>query len=119
MVRVEDDRRGVKRADEGAAACFVAASHTPPALAHGQAFKAAGAAKVFGLERARHNRTMASLPQPASREEWPHSLKPQDPVDEFGAQSNVSEILSGKRELNKDHIKRLSERHHASPEMFF
>jgi len=31
----------------------------------------------------------------------------------------VSEVLSGKRELNKDYIKRLSERFHVSPEIFF
>jgi len=31
----------------------------------------------------------------------------------------VSEVLSGKRELNKDHIKRLSRRFYVSPELFF
>ncbi len=37
----------------------------------------------------------------------------------FGTPSIVSEVLSGKRELNKDHIRRLSRRFHVSPELFF
>jgi HTH-type transcriptional regulator/antitoxin HigA len=40
-------------------------------------------------------------------------------VDVFGTPSIVSEVMSGKRELNKDQIKRLSERFHVSPELFF
>jgi HTH-type transcriptional regulator/antitoxin HigA len=48
-----------------------------------------------------------------------HGLKQKDLVDVFGTPSIVSEVLSGKRELNKDHIKRLSERFHVSPEIFF
>ena len=48
-----------------------------------------------------------------------HSLKQKDLVDVFGTPSIVSEILSGKRELNKEHIRRLSERFHVSPELFF
>lgn len=48
-----------------------------------------------------------------------HGLKQKDLVDVFGTASIVSEVLSGKRELNKDHIKRLSERFHVSPELFF
>jgi antitoxin component HigA of HigAB toxin-antitoxin module len=40
-------------------------------------------------------------------------------VDVFGTPSIVSEVLSGKRELNKDYIKGLSERFHVSPELFF
>jgi HTH-type transcriptional regulator / antitoxin HigA len=48
-----------------------------------------------------------------------HQLKQKDLVDEFGTASVVSEILSGKRELNKDQIKRLSRRFHVSPELFF
>jgi HTH-type transcriptional regulator/antitoxin HigA len=46
-------------------------------------------------------------------------LKQKDLVDVFGTPSIVSEVLSGKRDLNKDHIKRLSERFHVSPELFF
>jgi HTH-type transcriptional regulator/antitoxin HigA len=37
----------------------------------------------------------------------------------FGTPSIVSEVLNGKRKLNKDHIKRLSRRFHISPELFF
>jgi len=48
-----------------------------------------------------------------------HGLKQKDLVDVFGTPSIVSEVLSGKRELNKDHIKRLSRRFHVSPEVFF
>ncbi len=48
-----------------------------------------------------------------------HGLKQKDLVDVFGTPSIVSEVLSGKRELNKDHIKRLSMRFHVSPELFF
>jgi HTH-type transcriptional regulator / antitoxin HigA len=45
-------------------------------------------------------------------------LKQKDLVDVFGTPSIVSEVLSGKRDLNKDHIKRLSERFRVSPEVF-
>ena len=48
-----------------------------------------------------------------------HGLKQRHLVDVFGTPSIVSEVLSGKRDLNKDHIKRLSERFHVSPELFF
>ena len=48
-----------------------------------------------------------------------HGLKQKDLVDVFGTASIVSEVLSGKRELNKDHIRRLSERFGVSPELFF
>ena len=48
-----------------------------------------------------------------------HELKQKDLVKVFGTASIVSEVLSGKRELNKEHIKRLSRRFHVSPELFF
>jgi HTH-type transcriptional regulator / antitoxin HigA len=48
-----------------------------------------------------------------------HGLKQKDLVDVFGTPSVVSEILNGRRDLNKDHIKRLAERFHVSPELFF
>lgn len=48
-----------------------------------------------------------------------HGLKQKDLVDVFGAPSIVSEVLSGKRELNKDHIRCLSARFRVSPELFF
>ena len=40
-------------------------------------------------------------------------------ADVFGTPSIVSEVLSGKREPNKDHIKGLSRRFDVSPELFF
>lgn len=48
-----------------------------------------------------------------------HGLLQKALADVFGTPSIVSEVLSGKRELNKDHIKRLSRRFHVSPELFF
>ena len=48
-----------------------------------------------------------------------YGLLQKDLADVFGTPSIVSEVLSGKRELNKDHIKRLSRRFHVSPELFF
>lgn len=48
-----------------------------------------------------------------------HDLKQKDLVDVFATPSIVSEVLSGKRELNKDHIQRLSQRFRVSPEIFF
>ncbi|MBI1983035.1 MAG: transcriptional regulator [Acidobacteria bacterium] len=48
-----------------------------------------------------------------------HGLKQKDLLDVFATPSIVSEVLSGKRDLNKDHIKRLSERFRVSPELFF
>lgn len=47
-----------------------------------------------------------------------HGLKQKDLVDVFGAPSIVPEVLNGKRESHKDHIKRLSMRFHVSPELF-
>jgi HTH-type transcriptional regulator/antitoxin HigA len=48
-----------------------------------------------------------------------NNLKQKDLVDVFGTESIVPEVLNGKRELNKDHIKRLSERFAVSPPLFF
>jgi HTH-type transcriptional regulator/antitoxin HigA len=48
-----------------------------------------------------------------------HGLKQKDLTPVFGTPSIVSEVLSGKRELSKQHIKRLSVRFHVSPELFF
>src|SRR5258708_16965562 len=48
-----------------------------------------------------------------------HGLLQKDLADVFGTPSIVSEVLSGKRELNKEHIKRLSRRFHFSPQLFF
>jgi len=48
-----------------------------------------------------------------------NSLRQKDLVDVFGTESIVSEVLNGKRELNKDHIKKLIARFNVSPELFF
>jgi HTH-type transcriptional regulator/antitoxin HigA len=48
-----------------------------------------------------------------------HGLKQKDLVDVFGTASIVSEVMRGRRELNKEHIRRLSERFGVSPELFF
>jgi HTH-type transcriptional regulator/antitoxin HigA len=48
-----------------------------------------------------------------------HGLKQKDLVDVFGTPSIVSEVLNSKRELSKEHIRRLSARFHVSPELFF
>ncbi len=47
-----------------------------------------------------------------------HGLAQKDLVPEFGTPSVVSEVLSGKRDLSKEHIRRLSRRFHVSPELF-
>jgi len=46
-------------------------------------------------------------------------LKQKDMVDVFGTASVISEVMHGKRELNKKQIRRLSERFQVSPELFF
>ena len=46
-------------------------------------------------------------------------LKQKDLVDIFGTRSVVSEVMSGKREFTKEQIRRLGQRFHVSPEVFF
>ena len=48
-----------------------------------------------------------------------HNLLQKDLADIFGTPSIVSEVMNGKRELNKEHIRRLAARFHVSPELFF
>jgi HTH-type transcriptional regulator / antitoxin HigA len=48
-----------------------------------------------------------------------NGLKQKDLAPIFGAESIVSEILRGKRELNKTHIEKLSKRFGVSPAAFF
>ena len=48
-----------------------------------------------------------------------NGLKQKDLVDIFGAESTISAVLNGKREMTREHIKRLSRRFHVSPEVFF
>src|SRR5579859_3023886 len=48
-----------------------------------------------------------------------NDLRQKDLAKEFGTESIVSEVLNGKRELNKDHIEKLSKRFDVSPAVFF
>ena len=48
-----------------------------------------------------------------------NNLRQKDLAPMLGSESVVSEVLSGKRELNKRHIERLSRRFKVSPELFF
>jgi HTH-type transcriptional regulator / antitoxin HigA len=48
-----------------------------------------------------------------------HRLRQKDLVDVFGTESIVSDVLNGKRDLTKEHIRRLSQRFHVSPSVFF
>jgi HTH-type transcriptional regulator/antitoxin HigA len=48
-----------------------------------------------------------------------NNLKQKDLAPFLGSESVVSEVLRGKRELNKYHIERLSRRFRVSPAVFF
>ena len=48
-----------------------------------------------------------------------HGLRQKDLVDIFGTASIVSDVLNGKRDLTKEHIRRLSQRFNVSPAVFF
>jgi HTH-type transcriptional regulator/antitoxin HigA len=48
-----------------------------------------------------------------------NGLSQRDISEEVGGESTVSLILSGKRQLNRDHIARLSDRFNVSPAVFF
>ncbi len=48
-----------------------------------------------------------------------NGLKQKDLLDIFGTPSIASEVLSEKRSLTVDHIRKLSRRFHVSPEVFF
>jgi HTH-type transcriptional regulator / antitoxin HigA len=48
-----------------------------------------------------------------------NGLKQKDLTDVFGAESTVSAVLNGKREMTREHIKRLSRYFRVSPEVFF
>jgi len=47
-----------------------------------------------------------------------NDLKQKDLLDVFGTPSIVSEVLSGKRQLTTEHIRKLSRRFHVSAEVF-
>jgi HTH-type transcriptional regulator/antitoxin HigA len=48
-----------------------------------------------------------------------NGLTQRDIAPELGSESTVSLVLSGKRQLNRDHIARLSRRFNVSPSVFF
>ena len=48
-----------------------------------------------------------------------NNLRQKDLVSIFGTESIVSEVLHGKRDLNKSHIQKLSKRFLLSPAVFF
>ena len=48
-----------------------------------------------------------------------NGLRQKDLVPIFGTESIVSEVLHKKRDLNKNHIEKLSKRFHVSPAVFF
>ena len=48
-----------------------------------------------------------------------NGLRQVDLTDVFGAESTVSAVLNGKRDLAKSHIEKLSRRFSVSPELFF
>ena len=48
-----------------------------------------------------------------------NNLRQKDLAPMLGSESVVSEVLSGKRELNKHHIEKLSRRFGVSPAVFF
>jgi HTH-type transcriptional regulator / antitoxin HigA len=48
-----------------------------------------------------------------------NELRQKDLVPIFGSESVISEVLHKKRQLNKSHIARLSERFRVSPAVFF
>ena len=48
-----------------------------------------------------------------------NNLKQKDLVNIFGTPSIISEVLSSKRKLTTEHIRKLSRRFHVSPELFF
>jgi|SRR5580700_2413137 len=48
-----------------------------------------------------------------------NDLQQKDLLDIFSTPSIISEVLSGKRKLTTEHIRKLSRRFHVSPELFF
>jgi HTH-type transcriptional regulator/antitoxin HigA len=48
-----------------------------------------------------------------------NDLKRKDLADIFGTPSIISEVMHGKRSLTIGHIRKLSERFHVSPDLFF
>jgi HTH-type transcriptional regulator/antitoxin HigA len=68
--------------------------------------------KTYALKRARPVEILRELMDA-------NELKQKDMVEIFGTPSIVSEVLREKRGLTIAHIRRLSQRFHVSPEVFF
>jgi HTH-type transcriptional regulator/antitoxin HigA len=67
-----------------------------------------------------HHRIASASPVEVLRELMEaNDLQQEDLTREFGTESIVSEVLSGKRKLNKDDIEKLRQRFHISPVVFF
>ena len=68
----------------------------------------------------KHYRIRAASPREVLQELIAaNNLKQKDLAPIFGSEGVVSEVLSGKRDLNKHHIEKLSERFNVSPAVFF
>ncbi|MGO9274972.1 MAG: helix-turn-helix domain-containing protein [Terriglobia bacterium] len=65
----------------------------------------------YALRRASPRETLLELMRA-------NNLKQKDLVDVFRTPSIVSEVITGKRRLTLEHVRRLSERFHVSPELF-
>lgn len=48
-----------------------------------------------------------------------NGLKQKDLSEIFGAESTVSAVINGKRDMTREHIKKLSDRFNVSPAVFF
>ena len=67
----------------------------------------------------KHNALEAATPVDVLNELMQaNDLKQKDLLDVFGTPSIISEVLRGKRNLTTEHIRRLSQRFHVSPEVF-
>jgi HTH-type transcriptional regulator/antitoxin HigA len=68
--------------------------------------------KTYSLKRARPVEVVRELMDA-------NELRQKDMIEIFGTPSIVSEVLREKRGLTIEHIRRLSQRFHVSPEVFF
>jgi HTH-type transcriptional regulator/antitoxin HigA len=74
---------------------------------------------IEDFEEKHYELTRATPVQVLSELMEANDLKQKDLVDVFGSPSIVSEVLSEKRQLSKEHIRNLSKRFNVSPELFF
>lgn len=74
---------------------------------------------IEDFEKKRYNLPRANPAQTLEFLMEERGLRQRDLVDIFGARSTVSQVLSGKRELTKGQIAKLSQYFQVSPEIFF